>query len=335
MATTQEQLDLFNQRVLAATLYDSADADRQRTPTPTDRAFGQFAYHTDPTVHRTRFVTAADYQRLAGQTISPAQAQVQIQASVQAMQAIERQLQDPTLSWPTRQQLQAQLQALQAQGRSAIAASANERDVWATRGEPLHDLDASPVEGALARMLEARGTKLDLQTLAPAYRMTQRRSPALSPDYSYAYVLGHTFDQSHPIARHYFTKRNLDDVQRMLRYKVYELSQKRYVIERQNDHAVLGRMANTFRQYGMFPETEDPRQLQRETDRLNALLLSELAPDVAAEVDMYMTYLRDASTLPEPLPRPINVSQRGTKEGRAVTDVLVTGAMGFTQRPVV
>lgn len=50
-----------------------------------------------------------------------------------------------------------------------------------------------------------------------------------------------------------------------------------------------------------------------EVRRLNDLVVRETLPNIVSNLAQYLAYLRDASKLPEPLPRGLQTSMRGTK----------------------
>lgn len=106
-------------------------------------------------------------------------------------------------------------------------------------------------------------------------------------------------------ARAFFSKANIDRVQRALQKTI-----KKHMgatIDRQSDEQLLIVMRYVYMQQGANYGCD------AEVDRLNALVLKEIVPQVAAGLSQYVGYLRDASTLPVPLARGQATSIRGTK----------------------
>ena len=133
----------------------------------------------------------------------------------------------------------------------------------------------------------------------------------------------------------FFSQENVNELQKMLRFMVYD--QTGLIVDRQTDDDMLIIMRSMYLQYCTFPISCDKKVLQREVDRLNLYVLRDAVPTVISEAKMFMSYLRDASLIPAPIPRGLNVSNVGTRELRAVTDVLAgpqrpsENSYGFTQ----
>lgn len=106
-------------------------------------------------------------------------------------------------------------------------------------------------------------------------------------------------------ARRFFSKANIDEVQRLLQKKI-----KKHMgatIDRQSDEQLLIVMRYVYMQQGANFGCD------REIERLNDLVLQEIVPQVAAGLAQYVGYLKDASSLPVPLARGQATSIRGTK----------------------
>ena len=109
---------------------------------------------------------------------------------------------------------------------------------------------------------------------------------------------------SSPLADAFFSPTNVDRIQTNLRTVSREKTG--YVIDRQSDEdlvIIMRAMYATHAQHG--------GDLQRELMRLNAIVLSEIAPMVGTGISQHIGYLRDASSLPAPLERAKNISIKG------------------------
>jgi hypothetical protein len=107
------------------------------------------------------------------------------------------------------------------------------------------------------------------------------------------------------LAKIFFSPRNMNAIQTNLRIVVKEKTG--YVIGRQNDEQVAIVMRAM---YALHARHGDP--IDKELHRLNAIVLSELAPMVGTGISQYLGYIRDASQMHVPLERPKNMSIKGS-----------------------
>jgi hypothetical protein len=119
-----------------------------------------------------------------------------------------------------------------------------------------------------------------------------------------------THQQPTAVSQRFFGRQNVDLLQRRLRDEVRKRTG--YEIDRQSDEQLLIVMRYVFMQSGRNAGGE------AEVRRLNELVLRETVPQVGSGLAQYLGYLRDASTLPTPIPRGQATSVKGTK----ITDEL-------------
>lgn len=108
-----------------------------------------------------------------------------------------------------------------------------------------------------------------------------------------------------PLAQVFFSASNTNAIQTKLRIIVKEKTG--YTIGRQDDEQVAIVMRAM---YALHARHGEP--IETEVRRLNAIVLSELAPMVGTGISQYLGYLRDASTMHTPLERPKNMSIKGS-----------------------
>lgn len=111
-----------------------------------------------------------------------------------------------------------------------------------------------------------------------------------------------------PLSGSFFSASNMDVIQSNLRIIVREKTG--YVIGRQSEEQVALVMRGVFTLYANSGAPVD-----HEVKRLNALVLSQLAPMVGTGIAAYLGYVRDASQMHVPLERSKNMSMKGTKMG--------------------
>ena len=109
-----------------------------------------------------------------------------------------------------------------------------------------------------------------------------------------------------PLSRAFFSATNMNTIQTNLRIIVREKTG--YVIGRQSDEQVALIMRGVFTLYA-----NPGAPVENEVRRLNATVLSQLAPQVGTGIAAYLGYVRDASQMHVPLERAKNMSMKGTK----------------------
>ena len=111
--------------------------------------------------------------------------------------------------------------------------------------------------------------------------------------------------QQTPASRMFFAQANVDTLQKRLQQEIQKRTGMR--IDRQSDEQLLIVMRYVFIQSGSNMGSAN------EVARLNELVLAEIVPQVGAGLMQYIDYLRDASTLPTPIPRGQATSIKGLK----------------------
>ncbi len=138
---------------------------------------------------------------------------------------------------------------------------------------------------------------------AEPYHMTPAPSRAVDTDA----VLVSLRQVATPLNTALFSTANADAIQAELRRVILQKTGR--AIGRQSDENLLAVMRAIYLQEADF----QPRDVRAEVARLNALVLREIVPGVASGVMQHLAYLRDSSTLPEPLPPGLQTSVKGTK----------------------
>lgn len=111
-----------------------------------------------------------------------------------------------------------------------------------------------------------------------------------------------------PLARAFFSPQNMNVIQNNLRIVVREKTG--YTIGRQSDEQVAIIMRGIFTLYANNTTGND---VDTEVRRLNAIVLSQLAPMVGTGIAAYLGYLRDSTQMYVPMDRPRNMSMKGSK----------------------
>jgi len=105
----------------------------------------------------------------------------------------------------------------------------------------------------------------------------------------------------------FFSPANFQIVQNGIRAKVYEKSKE--IIDPVSMDDLFIVMRAIFLQYSR----NLPTNIAKQVEELNERVVTWCVPKILAEVSMYRTYLKDVSTLPEPMSHPVNLSEAGTR----------------------
>jgi hypothetical protein len=123
-----------------------------------------------------------------------------------------------------------------------------------------------------------------------------------------------------PFSKIYFSKENMDWLQKNIRYLVYNTSDKKYVIDNQDETNLLIVMKAMYLQNCKNPKNSSA--YKEELFRLNKIVLNQVVPDIVTQLQQYDGYIRDISNNPVPISLPVNMSIVGTKiENRGPSDV--------------
>lgn len=112
-----------------------------------------------------------------------------------------------------------------------------------------------------------------------------------------------------PLSLAYFSKENIQIIQNGIRAGVYNKSSGQYQIGPQDCDQLKIIMRAIFLQYSANLMTNIPQQI----GELNKMVLEFSVPRVYSEVQGYMKYLYDASTLAVPLSAPVCDTQYGRR----------------------
>ena len=99
----------------------------------------------------------------------------------------------------------------------------------------------------------------------------------------------------------YFSKQNIQIIQNAIRAGVYKLSKEQYLIGPQSEDTLKIIMRSVFLQNSANMQCHITEQIEA----LNKIVVDYCVKQIYGEVQGYLTYLHDASTLVVPLQRPV------------------------------
>lgn len=112
-----------------------------------------------------------------------------------------------------------------------------------------------------------------------------------------------------PVSELFFSKHNISVLQNGIRYSVYIKTNNLSVIGNQSEFELMIIMRSIYLQYCKHKQYDIVGQVKE----LNSKVLDYAVPKILVELNQYINYKRDASTLPMPLEHSKNVSQSGTR----------------------
>jgi len=113
----------------------------------------------------------------------------------------------------------------------------------------------------------------------------------------------------------FFSKKNMDIIQDMVRFNVYEKSDKKYIIDRQSDIELEIIMRSIYLQHS--PNL--PNKIKEQLRYLNNLVSNWCVEKIIPEVQQYNGYIKEIEYMPIPIDLPLNLSSKGSRTLRSVT----------------
>lgn len=112
-----------------------------------------------------------------------------------------------------------------------------------------------------------------------------------------------------PVSELFFSERNFEAIQHGIRYGVYAKTCGKHVIGNQSTEQLIIIMRSIFLQH----TRNLPYNIVEQVRELNSHVLDYAVDTIVKELDMYEAYTRDASQLPVPMERSVNVSSKGDR----------------------
>jgi hypothetical protein len=113
----------------------------------------------------------------------------------------------------------------------------------------------------------------------------------------------------------FFSKKNMDIIQNMIRYNVYVKSDNKYVIGRQSDIELEIIMRSIYLQHS----PNRPDKIKEQLEYLNKLVSDWCTEQIIPEVQQYYGYIKEIEYMPVPIDLPLNLSSKGSRSLRSVT----------------
>ena len=117
----------------------------------------------------------------------------------------------------------------------------------------------------------------------------------------------------------YFSDANVQKIQNLIRYDVYNMSKKQFTISEQDKTQLQIVMRSIYLQYSRNLDTDIPKQVSE----LNKMISDYLVPKIISNIKQYLKYLQDKNGTYTVMEHPKNVSSAGLKSLR------IDSAMGL------
>lgn len=195
-------------------------------------------------------------------------------------------------------------------------------------------LPPQPEKRTIDSVAFERSIPVDLR-VAPRRNYNLYSNPELdSEDKSYASTVLSGIQTDTKLARVYFSKRNIDHLQKVIRTKVFlesggsfdsngaPVTGQGHVVGKQSETQLLIFMRYIYMSYCTFPTDCSDGVVYAEVNRLNDLVVTETVPNILEHVEAHLGYIRDASRIPDPISRSLATTNAGTRQLRSVTEVL-------------
>ena len=113
----------------------------------------------------------------------------------------------------------------------------------------------------------------------------------------------------------FFSKKNMDNIQNMIRYNVYQKSKNKYIIDKQSDVELEIIMRSIYLQHS--PNL--PNKTKEQIEYLNTLVMNWCSEKIIPEVEQYLGYIKEIEYMPNPIDLPVNLSSKGSRTLKSVT----------------
>jgi len=123
-------------------------------------------------------------------------------------------------------------------------------------------------------------------------------------------LVGH-IHKSTPLNEMFFSKGNIETIQKGIQEQVYRMSGNKYQIGPQDEQQIKIVM----RSYYLMYSENNAAQIKEELDSLNSRVIGYAAAKVYSEVDFHQFYLKDLQDFAPPIANPMNVGVYGTRTG--------------------
>ena len=114
----------------------------------------------------------------------------------------------------------------------------------------------------------------------------------------------------------FFSKANMNEIQSGIRYNVYIKTDKKHIIDKQSEVELEIIMRSIYLQHS--PNL--PNNIKEQIRYLNQLVVDWSVETIIPEIYQYYGYLKEIEFMPIPIDLPLNLSSKGSRTLRSVTN---------------
>lgn len=147
------------------------------------------------------------------------------------------------------------------------------------------------------------------QNTKPDYKMYKQTSGRCDDMKSFSKTMLMGIQEESTLSHLFFSQKNINNLQNLIRKRVYDASQQKYVIDNQNQDELLLIMRYIYLQYAINQNIDFKNQIMC----LNENVVENVLPNILSAVELYQKYMQDASQPYYTMDRPLFESVTGTK----------------------
>ena len=106
----------------------------------------------------------------------------------------------------------------------------------------------------------------------------------------------------------FFSDKNIERIQKKLKVEVFNRTKGKYILDADQDKTKLALiMRNIYLEYAL----NQPKNLVRQTKKLNKLTVDAVVPGIITNIKQYYGYIKDINQPLKPMNRPVNMNSAG------------------------
>ena len=112
------------------------------------------------------------------------------------------------------------------------------------------------------------------------------------------------------LSKLYFSKENIKRIQKKIKKEINIRTKGKYILQADQDE---NQLLIVMRSIYLQKSRNLPKNIVRQVKALNTEVINDVVPGMITNIKTYYGYIEDISKPLNPIPRPINVNQAGTK----------------------
>ena len=121
-----------------------------------------------------------------------------------------------------------------------------------------------------------------------------------------------------PVSREFFSKENINRIQKKIKREVYNRTNGKYVLEVDQDELDLQIvMQKILEEYTLNRDDKIVRQVKR----LNEYTINYIVPDMITNIKQFYGYIKEINNPIKPIDRPVNLNNSGSNQLPSITTI--------------